>query len=145
MRLQIADFGARIDGYARPRRFRNGFTLIEVLVAMLLIAIVLPAVLRGVSTATGMAAVTRMKTEAAGLAQAKVGELIATNDWQNGASSGNFGTDWPDYRWEAATQAWSGDTSGSNLTQLDVRVIYMFRGHEEAVTLSTMAYARSTQ
>jgi general secretion pathway protein I len=124
---------------------RRGFTLIEVLVAMLLIAIVIPAVMRGISTATAMATTTRMRTEAAGLAQAKLGEIIATGDWQSGALSGNFGSDWPDYRWEASTQGWVGDTTGANLTQVDVRVLFTIRGHEEAVTLSTMAYQRSTQ
>jgi general secretion pathway protein I len=153
MRLRIGDCGLRIGRRAdrapairNPQStIRNGFTLVEVLAALLLIAIVLPAVMRGISTATGMATVTRMRTEAAGLAQAKLGELIATGDWQSGNLSGTFGSDWPDYRWEAASQGWSGDTSGSNLTQVDVRVLFTLRGREEAITLSTMAYARSVQ
>jgi hypothetical protein len=112
------------------------------LAALLLIAIVLPAVLRGISTATGMATVTRMRTEAAGLAQAKLGELIATGDWQTGNTSGTFGTDWPDFRWDASTNNWTGDNSGTALTQLDVRVLYTVRGREESVSVSTLAYVR---
>lgn len=148
--LRMADCRLKNGGRGRsapsfrnlPSAVRNGFTLVEVLAALLLIAIVLPAVLRGISTATGMATVTRMRTEAAGLAQAKLGELIATGDWQTGNLSGTFGTDWPDFHWDASTNNWTGDNSGTVLTQVDVRVMYLVRGREESVSVSTLAYVR---
>src|SRR5258708_32822878 len=60
-------------------RKRSGFTLIEVLAAMLLIAIVLPAAMKGVANVAGTANNTRHRSEAAGLAEAKLNELTITN------------------------------------------------------------------
>jgi general secretion pathway protein I len=120
-----------------------GFTLVEVLAAMLLIAIVLPAVMQGITLATKAGSTARARTEAAGLGQSKLAELVATGQWQDGSLAGDFSPDWPAYRWEATTQAWSQDTAGAGLQEIDLRVIWMARGQEESVTLSTLVYARS--
>ncbi len=79
---------------AKQSRCRNhsprGFTLIEALAAMLLVAIVLPVVMRGISMATRAGSSAKLQTQAASLAQSKLAELIATRSWKTGDTSGQF-------------------------------------------------------
>jgi general secretion pathway protein I len=122
---------------------RRGFTMIEVLATVALLAIVLPAVMEGVTLATSAGGLARHRTEAAGLAESKLKELVATGDWQAGILSGEF-DDWPQYRWEATVTAWSQDVTSSSIQQIDLRVIWTARGREDSITLSTLAYVRDT-
>lgn len=120
---------------------RRGFTLVEVLAAMLLIAIVLPIAMKGITLAASAGTESRRRSEAAGLAQSKLGELIATGDWETGNQSGTFAPNWPDYRWEAGVVAWSTSSSGqssTSLQQVDVRVLWTARTREDSITLSTL-------
>ena len=128
----------------------RGFTLIEVLAALLLMAVVMPVVMNGISLATRTSSTARRRDEAAGLAQAKLAEIIASGQWQNGNLSGDFSPDWPDYRWEAALQAQMNSNLGITTTevtlqQLDLRVIWRARNAEDSVTLSTLVYQRTSQ
>jgi general secretion pathway protein I len=128
-----------------PRfRRRGGFTLIEVIATMLLIAIVLPAVMKGVAAVSVTANTTRHRSEASGLAEAKLNELVVSNEWQNGVLSGDFGTDWPEYKWQATVQAWPLDSTNASIQEIDLRVSWMWHGTEDFVTASTLTYARST-
>src|SRR5438874_13269131 len=77
---------------------RRGFTLIEVIATMLLIAIALPAIMKGVAGAASAATGTRRRTEAAGLAEAKLNQLVITNEWQGGLLAGDFSPTYPDYK-----------------------------------------------
>lgn len=120
----------------------GGFTLVEVLATVLLMAIVIPVVDRGLSAATQAAGNARHRTEAAGLAQSKLSELTVNALWQNGNLSGNFGPDWPEYTWQAAVTAWTGDTQEVGLQQLDVQVIWTARNKQESVTVSGLVYVR---
>lgn len=126
-----------------PHR-RRGFTLIEVLVALLFITIVLPALMQGISIATSMAAEARHRTEAAGLAQSKMAEIISGTLWQNGNTNGDF-ADWPDYHWQLSVAPWANDQTGQNMQQLDLTVTYQSRNKQKSITLSSLAYLRSTQ
>ncbi len=128
-----------------PARAGKGFTLIEVLATLMLMAIVLPAVMRGATLATAAASTARRRTEAAGLAEAKLGELVAAQQFQGNSLSGDFGADWPDYKWEASVQSWSRNASVTGLQQVDVRVLWTARGRPESIVLSTLAYTGSTQ
>jgi len=128
----------------------RGFTLIEVLAALLLMAVVMPVVMNGISLATRTSSTARRRDEAAGLAQAKLAEIISSGQWQNGNLSGDFSPDWPDYRWEAALQAQMNSNLGITTTevtlqQLDLRVIWRARNAEDSVTLSTLVYQRTSQ
>ncbi len=79
---------------------RRGFTLVEVLAALLLIGIVLPAIMEGISVSQRTAYTARTSLEAAALAEAKLDEIVASGQWSSSASSGDFGEDHPGYRWE---------------------------------------------
>ncbi len=122
--------------FSRPRR---GVTLVEVLATMVLIGIVLPVVMQGVSLSMSAAARARHRTEAVQLATLKASEFLVLRDVNSFSGSGDFGEDWPEYRWES--QAASSDYG---LYRVDVRVIWMERGQERAVALSTLVYPHGT-
>lgn len=99
-------------------RWRNqrggGFTLIEVLAALLLVSIVLPVAMKGVAAATATATTAKRRNEAAPLAQSKLDEILATQAWSTGGMSGDFGPDWSDYTWSAELVQWS--PNGMNMS-----------------------------
>jgi prepilin-type N-terminal cleavage/methylation domain-containing protein len=118
------------------RRRRHGLTLIEVLATIVLMGIVLPAAMEGISQCVRAASISRQKSEAAGLAEAKLNELIATGDWEFGATTGDFGEAWPEYRWKAGTSEFTDPT----LQQLSVQVFWTSRAEQRDVTLTTLVY-----
>lgn len=120
----------------RAMRSKGAFTLIEVLATLTLVAIVLPVVIDGVLLSLATAGQARQQTEAASLAQSKLAELVATGQLNDSEIAGDFGPDWPEYRWSARVDEWE-DT---RLAQLDVSVIWTRRGRERSVTLTTLIY-----
>ena len=121
---------------------RRGLTLVEVLATIVMMAIVLPAAMQGIALCTSTSVVARQRSEAAALAEAKLSELIATGEWQFGALSGDFGEEWPDYRWSGSAAAWSADPT---MTELYVRVYWVSRQQEREVLLTTLIYAGDSQ
>jgi prepilin-type N-terminal cleavage/methylation domain-containing protein len=124
---------------------RRGFTLVEVLVTLMLLAITLPAIMGGISLSTKIGGQTVHRTEAAGLAQSKMAEIISTEEWSSGNLSGDFGADWPNYHWEAQVQSWPQDTTSAGIQQIDLNVYWSDAGRQQSVTLTTLAYARSQE
>lgn len=118
---------------------RPGFTLPEVLATMLLLAIVLPVIMTGISLATSTGDQARRRTEASTLAQSKLDELLGTGSWAGGVSQGDFGAEWPDYHWNAVVSDWPQGT-GAGLEQLELHVSWQGRGGEESVVVTTLVY-----
>jgi len=125
---------------ARTRQRVTAFTLVEALATLALVAIILPVAMRGVSLATAAAGLARQRLEAVSLAETKMAELALTGAWNDSDLSGDFGQDYPDYRWEAEVMEWS----DSLLVQLQVRVVWDRRGGERAVSLTTLVPAGET-
>jgi prepilin-type N-terminal cleavage/methylation domain-containing protein len=129
-----------MNGRFAQRRRRRGFTLVEALAALLLVAIVLPVVMRGVTVATRAASSARRNTEAASLAQSKLNELVATGQWRSGYLAGQFddtdGDSGYDYTWSAEATRWS----EPYVRQLAVSVNWTSGGAQQAVTLTTLVY-----
>jgi Tfp pilus assembly protein PilV len=117
--------------------------LIEVLVTLLVMAIVIPAIMRGLTLSTLAASEARHRTEASGLAQSELSQIIASESWQNGNTSGDFMPDWPGYTWQLASAPWPGDTSGAGLDEIDLTVTWTERGKPQSVTLCSLAYPRN--
>jgi len=116
---------------------RRGFTLIEILATLLLVAIILPVAMSGISLALNVADESKRRTEAAALAQSKLAEIVAYSEWTTASLGGDFSPDRPQYRWAAQVTAWQ----GTQLQQLDVQVLWRSRGQDHHVTLSTLVYA----
>ncbi len=147
----LSEMPTTLDAPSHPRpsprpahreRGRSGFTLIEVLAAMVLIGIVMPVVMQGIMVATRSGATARHRTEAAILANSKLAELTVTGQWDGGSMSGDFGADQPGYKWLAAVGDWAGDVNQIGMEQLDVTVTWIDRGQPTSVTVSGLVYVR---
>jgi prepilin-type N-terminal cleavage/methylation domain-containing protein len=122
---------------------KRGFTLIEVLVTLLLIGIVLPAIMHGVTLAMAAGDSARHRNEATELASSQLAQIVAGSQWVNATSlSGDFSPDWPGYQWTATVQPWDQDTSGMGINQIDLTVTWQERGQQQSLTLTTLAYPR---
>jgi prepilin-type N-terminal cleavage/methylation domain-containing protein len=126
-------------------RRRSGFTLVEVLATLMLLALVLPALMQGLRLGGSLADETRHRSEAAGLAESKLNEIMSSGEWQQGNLSGDFGTDWPQYRWEETTDAWAQDTTGLGLQEIDITVFWTMLGREHSLMVSTLNYVKGQQ
>jgi len=122
---------ARCEGMGRA------FTLVEVLAALVLVAIVLPVAMRGVSVALAAASASRRLAEATALGEGKLLELIVSGGWQGAELSGDFGPERPGCRWRAET----GDWEDPALRLVRVTVEWTSAGRERSLTLSTLVYA----
>jgi general secretion pathway protein I len=80
----------------------DGFTLLEVMIAMAILAIALVAVYHSQSQSISMASSSRFITTAALLAQSRMEEIGGTDPRQAVNADGNFGEDFPDYVWQVA-------------------------------------------
>jgi len=121
--------------HRQAREWRAAFTLVEVLAALLLAAIVLPVAMQAISVATHAAGDARRRLEAAALAEGKLAELVAAGEWQTAELSGGFAPEYPEYTWRAEVTEWP---TAAGLRQLAVEVGWVARGRERAVTLTTL-------
>jgi general secretion pathway protein I len=112
------------------------FTLVEVLVALLVTAVVIPVALRALLTVAALGEAAAYRSHAADLADLKLRELVATAAWADADESGDFGEDYPGYTWELVTDTW---TEGEiALRQLDLTVHGPARAGQTEITLTTL-------
>jgi prepilin-type N-terminal cleavage/methylation domain-containing protein len=114
---------------------RHGFTLVEVLVTMVIMAIVLPVVMRGISGATNAASFAKHSAEASMRGEQLLNEMalvLANGETFTYGSSGDFGDGI--YRWTLQ----NADDTEIGVTTLVLGVVWDERGQERTVNLSTM-------
>jgi type II secretion system protein I len=134
---------------ARLARRTAGFTLVEVLVAIALMLLVLPAAMRGVTIAARAGMLAKHRTEAAALASSKLQEILATQQWENGGSlNGDFTQEgYNDYTWQAQLSTWNQpnfspqDIQPQTLQQLDLKVSWKSASGANSLTVSTLVYS----
>ena len=95
-----------------------GFSLIEVIVAILILGVALVALTEGVTSALTSSKASELQTTAAMLAAGQIETLRATGDYSDGETEGDFGDEFPQYRWTQTI----GDTDVSGLHDVDVVV-----------------------
>jgi type IV pilus modification protein PilV len=76
-----------------------GFSLIEVVVAILILGIALVGLTEGVTTALGSSKTSERQTTAAMLAAGQIETLRATGSYDDGQTDGDFGDEFSQYRW----------------------------------------------
>jgi general secretion pathway protein I len=105
----------------------RGFTLLEVMVAVALIAIALTALLGSQSQSVSFANSAKFETMAALLAQGKMSEIVLQGTGGLSSDSGDFGEDYPGYAWNATVSDVSipeEEALSDYLKQIDITVTW---------------------
>jgi general secretion pathway protein I len=105
----------------------SGFTLLEVMIALAVMSIVLVSVYRMHSQSLTMNAAAQFYTLAPLLAQNKMAELEALSSEGFPEDSGDFGEQYPGYRWQTSLLAVSSEVLGevaNDVKQIDLTISY---------------------
>ena len=106
--------------------FSPGFTLLEVMIAVAIIAIALMAVLGSQSQGLSLAGESRFNRTATLLAQGKMAEIEAVKDQRDlNSDSGDFGDEFPGYTWQLSVDEVlfdGAETISDRLKQIDLEV-----------------------
>jgi general secretion pathway protein I len=92
--------GGAAAASAPPASGRGGFTLLEVMIAMAVLAVSLVAVYQLQSQSISMATDSRFLTSASLLAQGRMAQIAAAPPREVVPGNGDFGKDFPDYTWQ---------------------------------------------
>jgi len=126
----------------RPTRFRAssvkrsaGFTLAEVLAALVFMAVVIPTAVHGLRIASQAGQLSQRRAVAGRVAEQVINELVVTRQWLRGAPSGVIQDGPLPYRWQMRTGPWN---QQNVLRLLTVQVTFPVQGQDYDVSLSTV-------
>jgi type II secretory pathway pseudopilin PulG len=113
---------------------RAGFTLAEVLAALMFMAIVIPVALQGLKIANTAGQVAVRKAEATRVADRLLSESIVTTNWNKPGLSGSVQEGAHQFRWLLRNDTWNQDP----MRVLSVQVTFAVQGQDYDVRLSTL-------
>jgi len=113
----------------------RAFTLIEVLAALLMMAIVIPVAMEGMSVVSRVGVLGQRKAAAMRVAERLLNELVIENQQQSQSSgSGTIADGDTTYPWTMRSEPWSEDA----MLQLTVTVNFVVRGNTYDVSVCTL-------
>ena len=112
----------------------RGFTLVEVLAALVLIAIVVPVAMQGMSVASRAGLMGQRKAAAMRVAERVLNELVVSGEAQQSSSSGSVAEGDATYPWTLESATWTEDA----MTLLTVTVTYTVQGDSFTVNATTL-------
>jgi len=121
-----------------PRNSRPGFTLAEVLAALLFMAIVVPVAMQGLHIASLAGSVAQRKSEATRIAQRVLNESLVMTNWNQSVQSGTTTEGQREFRWTTRTDPWTQDPAQNVMRQLSVEVSFTAQNRDYSVKLSTL-------
>lgn len=124
----------RIKSQRAAVKRRAAFTLIEVLAALMFMAIVIPVAMEGLHVASLAGEVSQRKAVAVRLADKVLNELKVTGQLENTGQTGIVQEGSVQYRWTLRTEIWPEDT----MQQSTVDVVFKVRGRDYDVHLTTL-------
>jgi len=119
------------------RKRRRAFTLVEVLAAMLFMAIVIPVAMQGLHVASLAGEVAQRKMVAARIANKVLNELKVTGQLQNSGQSGVVLENGLPFRWSVKNEMWTEDPL-VQMTVATLIVSFSAQGKSYYVRLSTL-------
>jgi type II secretory pathway pseudopilin PulG len=151
MKLATRNNKGRVGSLRRPdaaarRPYLSGFTLAEVLAAMLFLAIVIPVAVEALHVSSLAGEVAARKGAAARIADRVLNESLVTTNWTGSGQSGTVSEGAIDYRWTLSVQSWpqaqnSASPLNSKITMemLTAQVTFQAQGKDYTVKLNTLA------
>ncbi len=115
-----------------------GFTLAEVLAALLLMAIVIPVATEGMRIASLAGSVAARKGEAARVAQRVLNDNLVTTNWMQSFQSGSAQEGQRQFRWTLRGENWTEDPNQSAMQLLSIEVFFTAQNREFSVRMSTL-------
>ncbi|PAW65624.1 MAG: hypothetical protein B9S34_10420 [Opitutia bacterium Tous-C1TDCM] len=140
MRSAPSRSGTEFPGRGGPRRRSRGFTLVEILAALLMMAIIIPVAMEGMSIASRAGILGQRKAAAMRVAERLLNELVVEAGTQQATASGNLADGDVSYPWTMRTENWSEDA----LQQMTVTVTFTLQGQNYDVSASTLLPASGT-
>jgi Tfp pilus assembly protein PilV len=126
---------------ASQRRGASGFTLAEVLAALLFMAIVIPTAVEVLQVASLAGEVAARKSEAARVADRVLSESLVTTNYL-GRQSGSGSEGILNFRWTVTSQNWPQISPSQPVLPLQLvtaEVTYSAQGRDYSVKMSTLA------
>jgi len=117
-----------------PRTRRGAFTFVEILASLAFLGIVIPVVVSALMVSNRAANVAERSTIAVQLGENRLSQITLDSSWTTESDRGDFGAEWPGYRWELTKADWE---SGA-MTELTLSVIFQVQGREHDVRLGTL-------
>jgi type II secretory pathway pseudopilin PulG len=121
------------------RRATAGFTLAEVLAALLFLALVIPVAVEVLRISTLAGEVAARKSAAARVADRILNNSLVMTNWSNGSQSGTTTEGVQDFRWTLTSQNWPQDS----MKLLTAEVKFNAQNHEYSVKICTLANAQT--
>jgi prepilin-type N-terminal cleavage/methylation domain-containing protein len=118
----------------------GGFTLVEVLAALLLMAIIIPVTMEGMSVASRAGVLGQRKTAAMRVAERLLNELIIEGQTDQATTSGSIVDGDMTYPWSLRTETWPEDA----MLHMTVTVTFTVQGNNYDVSASTLLMTAAT-
>jgi len=116
------------------RRVQAAFTLVEVLAALTLMAIVIPVAVEGLRIAGKAGEVGQRKTAAARIAERVLNESMVSGQLRGATQNGVVQEGTIQYQWSTRSEPWPQDS----MRLVTVQVIFPVQGRDYDVRLSTL-------
>ena len=120
-------------------RAAAGFTLAEVLAAMLFLALVIPAAVETLHVAALAGEVAARKSAAARVADRILNQSLVLTNWNGGVQNGTTTEGAQTFRWSLSSQNWPQDA----MQLLTAEVKFTAQDHDYSVKMSTLASAQT--
>jgi type II secretory pathway pseudopilin PulG len=131
-------FAAPTNKIAPGRRgYESAFTLVEVLAALMFMAIVIPVAIQALHVASLSGEVAARKGEAASVADRVLNEAVVTGNL--GQQNGTVTEGGREFRWTVHSDVWPVDA----MQLMTADVTYTAQGREYSVRLSTLTPSQS--
>lgn len=126
------------------QRQEAAFTLLEVMVAVAVIAMSFTALLASQSQSLSLAAASRFETVAALLARQKLTELSAADFAGLSGGSGDFGEDFAEYHWKTEVSELTEDETGIKGSGGLLKLVELTISRDERETFSLRTLVMAT-